>query len=319
MGQLVTVYHWGLGCLELIEDGLGGRLYIVLADRGSTERTIPRGRGIAGGPVCKQVLHAAPCASVSAPGRLRSSTALSGVSGLRGGMRVLRHGLRGRVARLQVDSLAAQEDSEWGAIVVDDASTNRFGEYAEVLLAPFADRVTLVQNETRRGTLHNTWKAVTGLCTNPETVIITLDADDALIGRHVLCRVRAEYADGADLTVGSMLRMDKDAHYPADFDNPRSWRSNVWQHLRTFRKYLFDAIDVNDLKLDGEWIDLANDWAFLVPMVEMASSPRHVQDKLYLYEPASPRSDQYRRRRDSIIERILAKPRYSRLVPQRHA
>ena len=218
-----------------------------------------------------------------------------------------------------LDSLAAQEDSEWGAIVVDDASTNGFGEYAEVLLAPFADRVTLVQNETRRGTLHNTWKAVTGLCTNPETVIITLDADDALIGRHVLCRVRAEYADGADLTVGSMLRLDKDAHYPADFDNPRSWRSNVWQHLRTFRKYLFDAIDVNDLKLDGEWIDLANDWSFMVPMVEMASSPRHIQDHLYLYEPAAPRSDQYRRRRDSIIQRILAKPRYSRLVPQRHA
>ena len=119
-------------------------------------------------------------------------------------------------------------------------------------------------------------------CADPEPVIITLDAADALIGEHVLERVRAEYRDGADVTVGSMLRLDKEAFYPPNFDNPRRWDSNVWQHLRTFRKRLFDAIDVEDLKIDGEWIDLAADWAFMVPIVEMASSPRHIEEPLYL-------------------------------------
>ena len=171
-------------------------------------------------------------------------------------------------------SLAAQKSREWGAVVVDDASTNGFGDYAEMLLADYADRVTLVRNETRRGTLYNTWSAVTRFCIEPETVILTLDGDDALIGERVLGRVRAEYEDGADVTVGSMLRLDKEASYPVDFDNPRSWGSNVWQHLRTFKKRLFDAIDVEDLKLDGEWIDLANDWAFMVPIVEMAKQPQ---------------------------------------------
>ena len=33
------------------------------------------------------------------------------------------------------DSLAAQESAEWGAVVVDDASGNGFGEYAEMPLA----------------------------------------------------------------------------------------------------------------------------------------------------------------------------------------
>ena len=145
------------------------------------------------------------------------------------------------------------------------------------------------------------------------TVILTLDADDALAGRHVLDRVRAEYDDGVDLTVGSMLRLDKEADYTVDFEEPRSWNSNVWQHLRTFRKNLFDAIDVEDLKVDGEWIDLANDWMFMVPMVEMASSPTLIPDPLYIYEPAEAKRRDDRRQRNTVIARILAKPRYAKL------
>ena len=211
------------------------------------------------------------------------------------------------------DSLVAQDVGSWGAIVVDDASTNGFGDYAEMLIEEQKHRFTLVHNKTRRGSLYNLWNAVTRFCVDPETVILTLDADDALAGPHVLDRVRAEYDEGADLTVGSMLRLDKEAAYPADFGEPRSWSSNVWQHLRSFRKYLFDAIDVEDLKLNGEWIDLATDWAFMVPMVEMAWSPRLIPEPLYIYEPAEAKRQEDRRQRDSVIARILAQPRYAKL------
>ena len=210
------------------------------------------------------------------------------------------------------DSLVAQKGDDWGAVVVDDASTNGFGDYSRVLLADYASRVTLVRNDYRRGGLYNTWNAVANFCADPESVIITLDADDALIGENVLERVRAEYEDGADVTVGSMLRLDKEAFYPPNFDNPRWWDSNVWQHLRTFRKRLFDAIDVEDFKVDDEWIDLAADWAFMAPIVEMASSPRHIEEPLYLYEPGSPKDEESRRERDSVIARILDKNRYPR-------
>ena len=210
------------------------------------------------------------------------------------------------------ESLVAQANGEWGAVVVDDASTNGFGDYAEMLLCGHMDRVTLVRNEAPRGGLHNTWNAVTGFCVDPETVIITLDADDSLIGEHVVDRVREEYEDGADATVGSMLRLDKESHYPVNFDDPRRWDSNVWQHLRTFRKRLFDAIDVADLKLDGEWIDQATDWAFMVPIIEMAKSPRYIPEPLYRYEPASPKNDAGRRARDRVISRILGKAPYPR-------
>ena len=211
------------------------------------------------------------------------------------------------------ESLIAQECCEWGAVVVDDASTNGFDDYAEVLQANYKDRVTLVRNGTRRGSLYNLWTAVTRYCVDPETVILTLDADDALAGPQVLSRVKAEYDDGTDLTVGSMIRLDKEADYPANFENPRSWRSNVWQHLRTFKKSLFDALDEEDLKLDGEWIDLATDWAFMVPMAETAVNPRQIREPLYLYEPARPKRSEDRQRRDSVISRILSKPAHARL------
>ena len=202
---------------------------------------------------------------------------------------------------------------DWGAVIVDDASTNGFGEYAAMLAADCRHRITLIRNETRRGGLYNTWNAISRHCDDPETVIITLDADDALIGDSVLERLRTEYDGGADATVGSMLRLDKEARYPVNFDNPRWWDSNVWQHLRTFKKRMFDAIAAEDLKLDGQWIDPATDWAFMVPIVEMASSPRHIPDPLYLYEPAAPKDTENQRERDAIIARILKKPPYSRL------
>ena len=210
------------------------------------------------------------------------------------------------------DSLVAQKGVDWGAVVVDDASTNGFGDYAQVLLADYACRVTLVRNDYRRGGLYNTWNAVANFCADPVSVIITLEADDALIGEHVLERVRAEYRDGADVTVGSMPRLDKEAFYLPNFEDPRWWNSNVWQHLRTFRKRLSGAIDVENFKVDREWIDLAADWAFMVPIVEMASGPRYVKEPLYLYESGAPKDDESRRERDSVIARILDKNRYLR-------
>ena len=213
-----------------------------------------------------------------------------------------------------VDSLIAQVGHDWGAVLVDDGSTNGFGDYAQVLLADYRDRVTIVRNGTRKGLLYNTWNAITNCCVDPQSVIITLDADDALIGTGVLERLQEEYANGADATVGSMLRMDKEVVYPVDFDRPRWWRSNVWQHLRTFRKYLFDAIDIDDLKLDGHWIDIATDWAFMVPIIEMAENPRYIPEPLYLYEPSERKRRSSRTFRDSVIARILSQTEYGRLA-----
>ena len=213
-------------------------------------------------------------------------------------------------------SMASQQGVRWGAVVVDDASANGLGDYAGVLLSEYADRVTIIRNERRRGGLYSTWNAITRFCCNPETVVVILDAGDALIGGRVLERVQAEYDDGADATVGSMLRLDGEPLHPADFENPRSRGGNVWQPPCTFKKRLFDAIDVADLKIDGEWISSSSSaaaWAFMVPIIEMASDPRHVPDWLYLHWPAAPRGRAGRLGEEQVIRRVLSRQPYSKL------
>ena len=213
------------------------------------------------------------------------------------------------------ESLVGQSIGNRGAVLVDDASSNGLGDYMLALSnrEPYAHRITLVRNYTRQGLLRNTWEAITRHCSDPESVIITLDADDALIGPHVLSWVAREFENGADVTVGSMLRLDKEATYVPTFNDPRGNRGgNVWQHLRAFKKRLFDAIDVEDLKLDGAWIEYANDWAYMLPIVEMAESPAYIPDILYLHEPSGPRDGYHKTERDRVISALARRPRYSR-------
>jgi hypothetical protein len=63
------------------------------------------------------------------------------------------------------------------------------------------------------------------------------------------------------------------------------------------------------LRLDGEYVDLAWDWALMLPLVEVARSPRYIDDPLYLYEPSGVgKRDDERRVREEIIGRIVEKP-----------
>ncbi|MFN9973783.1 MAG: glycosyltransferase, partial [Phycisphaerae bacterium] len=103
----------------------------------------------------------------------------------------------GRMRRC-LDSLLAQEGDDWGAIVIDDGSEGLTRDYLSMFLARHRDRITLLQPRERRGQLANTVLAVRHVCVDPEAVIITLDLDDALLGRGVARRVLAAHRNGAD-------------------------------------------------------------------------------------------------------------------------
>ncbi|HEV2166349.1 MAG TPA: hypothetical protein VGS23_05165, partial [Thermoplasmata archaeon] len=85
---------------------------------------------------------------------------------------------------------------------------------------------------------------------------------------------------------------------------------NVWQHLRTFRKRLFDRIREADLKIDGHWIPEAEDWAYMLPVIEMAEHPVSIPDKVYWYEPSPEKSLRSREVREIIVASIVAKSPY---------
>ena len=213
----------------------------------------------------------------------------------------------GRLRRC-IESMVRQKSHQWGAVVFDDASEPMFAEHFEVACRSLGKRCTIIRNRLRRGLLANMVTAIRVVCADPDSVIVTLDADDALIGDEVLERLAANYERGADVTVGSMLRTDKVADYPVRFDRPRLHRGgNVWQHLRSFKKRLFDAIPDDALRLDGDYIDIPNDWAYMLPIVEMAENPVHITEPLYLYEPSGVGKGADREAREEVIARIVAK------------
>lgn len=215
----------------------------------------------------------------------------------------------GRALRC-LDSLMQQRGSNWGAVVIDDGSSEHSREHLRLALQPWRDRITLLQPRERRGQMANMTLAIRHICTNPESVIVTLDLDDALLGTFALERVEAEYAHGADVTVGSMLRTDKHAEYKVCFENPRGRRGgNVWQHLRSFRKRLFDAIPDWELRVDGRYFDIAVDWAYMLPIVELAEKPAWIREPLYLYEASGMGKREGRANREAQIGSITRRPR----------
>jgi glycosyltransferase involved in cell wall biosynthesis/SAM-dependent methyltransferase len=208
-----------------------------------------------------------------------------------------------------LDSVLSQRREDWGAVIIDDGSYPSWTAEQERLCKEHAHRLTFVGRASRRGLLANTVEAIRVHCGDPQSVIVILDADDCLIGRDVLDELERVYRQGADLTVGSMCRTDKRADYPVDFHQPRLNRGgNVWQHLRTFRKALFDALPDDQLRLDGGYVDIASDWAFMLPLVEMSRSPHWIRRQLYLHEPGDARDDDRRQCREAVIARLVARP-----------
>lgn len=206
-------------------------------------------------------------------------------------------------------SVRQQARGDWGAVVIDDASCPAWEEAHRQLCRGIGAQVTYLSNPLRQGLMANTVEAIRVHCGSPDTVVITLDADDCLMGDNVLDILAAEYNQGADLTVGSMCRTDKRADYPANLDEPRANRGgNVWQHLRSFRKSLFDQIADDYLRLNGAYVDLASDWALMLAMVELARSPRWIRQCLYLHEPGGARDTETSRQRESVIAALMAKP-----------
>ena len=207
------------------------------------------------------------------------------------------------------ESMARQSGCEWGAVVIDDGSDELSREACRRVFG-YASNITLLQPRRRRGQLANTVLAIRRLCKNPNTVIITLDMDDALIGNDVLLTLKREYETGADLTVGSMVRTDKDAKYPATFSDLHTSRGgSVWQHLRSFHKKLFDGIPDWRLRIDGSYVTICVDWAFMIPIAEQSKSPRYIPDKLYFYESSGLGKADQKLEREVNISRIMKRHR----------
>lgn len=228
------------------------------------------------------------------------------------------------------NSIISQEYDDFGWIIIDDVSENGIGILIDSLISMFGvkDRVIFIKNRFRQGIAANTYKAIHYFINNPNSVVVIVDGDDALIGNDVLRHLHRKYHDfNADVVIGKMYRTDKLwAHYlyTPNFYNPRLYNNNnVWQNLRSFKKYLFDSINLYELReiksykdiksanIGERWIEYCVDYAYMIPIVEMSENPNFIEIYNYYHERSTRNTPEIRRMKDKIIKDILSRPAYS--------
>jgi len=225
-------------------------------------------------------------------------------------------------------SLTSQTLQDWGLVLIDDASDNGISHFIKELIKPFQDRVTFIRNRFRVGVAQNTYKAIHYFTGNQESIICILDADDALIGKNVIKNIFEKYTFfDADVVVGKMYRTDKlHAHYKymPNFSNPRLYGGNIWQHIRSFKKYLFDSLSFNDLKIVNKkqtydillskrfsqkmiFPEHCWDFTYMIPIVEMSENPMWINYFNVLHDRTNTNTTEIKERKEEIISEIFAK------------
>lgn len=213
-------------------------------------------------------------------------------------------------------SVMNQKSRQWGAIIIDDASDNSLAEYISFTTRKHRNKTTLLLNRNRKEILYNINNTIRNYCINPYSIIVTLDSDDCLISNFVVSHLIELYDTGVQITVGSTLRKQKGIlPFVPNLVNPRNMRGgDVWMHLRSFRKYLFDEIsEIDFLDKHGNLIDKFNELTFMIPMIEMAQRKKFIQWPLYYYDPEHKRNPEHYELNKRTIEFMISKRKYEKL------
>ena len=207
-------------------------------------------------------------------------------------------------------------------VVQDDDSTDKTYEIAAAHSAPVETEhaVFVMQNGPRHWSLRNIVETIQA-AGQPRDVVVIVDGDDKLL-LGALDVLDVAYAAGAWMTYGNFVtstgRPSWMPPYPHRVVRANTFRSQPWavSHPKTFKKELFDRIDPEDFKHDGQWFHTAGDVALMMPMLEMAAERAvYVPEPIYEWNEGNPESD-HRVDPDGQVrvrDLILAKKPYSRL------
>lgn len=239
-------------------------------------------------------------------------------------------------------SLQTQTYRDFRCVLIDDVSSDATFETAQRVVA--ADgRFTVLRNEQRQFPLANIVRATALAARGPDDVVVILDADDWLKHERVLERLAEVYSDPEVwLTYGSNELYNKPwkarllrrtvrgqaAPYPRSVASRNLYRVHPGRylavHLRSYRKFLWDAIRDEDLRDDdGHYFRTCADPATMWPMMEMATQRhlRYLPEILYVYNNGHGLSETRKGisffEQDQFIANIKlrARPRYQPLEP----
>ncbi len=194
-----------------------------------------------------------------------------------------------RVKRM-FDSLVAQSTSDFTIVYTDANSTNASEEYAAYRLKydnRFKNAV-FIPNKTEHLEIDMLMRAVNTIA-KQNAIIVTVDNDDYLLCPDALKIIVEKFRNGADYVCGNNIRYDKPLkkYHVSSFE--KLWErngDNIWLHPICFTKELFEKVNPDDMKRDGEWINICTDFAYAVPMIQLANSPQWIEQPIYFFEPS---------------------------------
>jgi glycosyltransferase involved in cell wall biosynthesis/2-polyprenyl-3-methyl-5-hydroxy-6-metoxy-1,4-benzoquinol methylase len=200
--------------------------------------------------------------------------------------------LNSKIKRL-FDTLRRQTYQEFFIVYVDDASKNGSASYARFILendSLFKNKSFVLLNDKKVGVLANFVMILKNVIVNSNAVVININNDDYLVADNAIENIVAEFNNGADITCGNCLRHDKPLKEYKIYSFDKLWErggDNIWLHPKCFRRKLFDHIDIeNDLKIEGKFVTVNTDFAFMLPMIEHSTKNVFIKDALYYFEPS---------------------------------
>ena len=192
-----------------------------------------------------------------------------------------------------IRSAIEQTYPDLGIVFIDDYSTDATWKIASEFLAGRQDTIAIT-NPVRKMAMANFSFAIRECCSNPESVIFNLDGDDWLACPTAIAEMMEQHKT-ADVvwskykpTIG-----DECICAPLTSENVRKHRW-VTSHLRSFKKFLFDAISEDYFKdEDGGYYRYSCDQAIMIPVTEQVPPARRkFYDKvLYIYNRDNPIND----------------------------
>lgn len=186
-----------------------------------------------------------------------------------------------------IESLKNQYYTNFKAYFIDDVSTDDSYNVAKETIGDDY-RFVLIKNKIKK---HKTKNFIDIIRNNNDIkwddVIIELDGDDRLSDNFVLGRLNKVFMDENIWVCGSKWKdqYGKIGNYGKP--KPHRARKTSWNfsHLRTFRSFLFNLIDDEDLQFEGSYFKAACDLGHGIPILEMCGKEHfhYIDEPLYTY------------------------------------
>jgi glycosyltransferase involved in cell wall biosynthesis len=166
-----------------------------------------------------------------------------------------------------IASILNQTYTNFKVLYIDDCSTDNTFEKV-IPIVETDSRFTVIRNSENKGAAYNYVEYIDTISDDENDILVHLDGDDWLFDDNVLMNLNTAYNEHDYwMTYGRFVCYDgsdqitESTVYGVPHDNfiheHKLYRRDMFKasHLRTYRSFLFNKIDKNDLKslIDGEY------------------------------------------------------------------